>query len=628
MTPSTDRPATRPGSAAAAPKPAASQQLTSAVADRAEDSVGRPSARGEHSWSAYLGLGCIAVYAALGVTGILSVSTPFLALLLASQVLDVLIVSDDNVRAVLARGQFGIATRSVVRELAAAVLVLTDDWAGHGTRVAAALCVLGLAGLRLLYQLLLVPVRRRAAVPIETRNIDLGGLRLPPVPHPLLVTRLSERTHAVTLVGLLGAAIGVVANVPAVVFAIVGLVLLVELAGVGIAGWLLLIGSRALSREELLDVVQARVAALRPEVMLYHSGDPEATYQANMWLSTMEQLPRSCVIVLRERLSMQLLAPTTVPVLCIPQPVDFMTFPMRDVRVALYTANVGKTIHMLREPGVHHVFIGHGDSDKTASSNPFSKVYTEIWVAGAAGRDRYRRANVGIHDDDIFEVGRPQLAGIQTFTGIPDGALTVLYAPTWEGWTNDPAHTSVTRTGPALVERLVARPDVRVLYKPHPLTGSVSPAAARSDERIRATIARAGAPHQVVVGSEPSLYDCFNLADMLVGDISSVLSDFIASQKPYVVTNLTALPDGDFRAAFPSASAAYLLDPDATSIGAILDQVRSGDPLAGDRHELKFYLLGPDEPDALTRFIAAVDAAYDRAVALCPERPLLSAAGA
>jgi hypothetical protein len=31
-----------------------------------------------------------------------------------------------------------------------------------------------------------------------------------------------------------------------------------------------------------------------------------------------------------------------------------------------------------------HVFIGHGDSDKQASFNPFSRVYDEVWVAGAA----------------------------------------------------------------------------------------------------------------------------------------------------------------------------------------------------------------------------------------------------
>ena len=50
----------------------------------------------------------------------------------------------------------------------------------------------------------------------------------------------------------------------------------------------------------------------------------------------------------------------------------------------------------------------------------------------------------------------------------------MLYAPTWEGWTGDPAHTSLIRTGPALVERLVGFPNVRVIYKPHPFTGTVS----------------------------------------------------------------------------------------------------------------------------------------------------------
>ena len=70
---------------------------------------------------------------------------------------------------------------------------------------------------------------------------------------------------------------------------------------------------------------------------------------------------------------------------------------------------------MLREPGTKHVFVGHGDSDKQASVNPYSKVYDEVWVAGLAGRERYARAGVGVLDRDIVEIGRPQLAGVHTF---------------------------------------------------------------------------------------------------------------------------------------------------------------------------------------------------------------------
>jgi hypothetical protein len=171
-----------------------------------------------------------------------------------------------------------------------------------------------------------------------------------------------------------------------------------------------------------------------------------------------------------------------------------------------------------------------------------------------------------------------------------------------------------------LVDRLTAMPNVRLIYKPHPLTGSVSIDAAKADAAIRAAIARAGTPHVTIAGSSPSLFDCFNDSDVLVADISSVLSDFIASEKPYVVTNLTGLSEDEFRDKFRSAGEAYLLDPGAERIGAILDLIRIEDPLAGARAQLKEYLLGPSSPDAFTRFSAAVDRAYETAVRLVPTR--------
>ena len=57
--------------------------------------------------------------------------------------------------------------------------------------------------------------------------------------------------------------------------------------------------------------------------------------------------------------------------------------------------------------------------------------------AGPAGRDRYRLADVGVRDEQVREVGRPQLAEItRAADGSPatPGLFTVLYAPTWEGF--------------------------------------------------------------------------------------------------------------------------------------------------------------------------------------------------
>ncbi len=588
------------------------------VAEELRDHDPRMPSRGPRTIASL----AIAAYVTVVLGGVLAWAIPTLVAVVVSQGLDLLIIGNEDVRAALARGQFGIATRTLVRELGVTALVLSAAWSSQGSARVVAVLVLGVAGLRLGYHLLFVLIRRRSLPPVETRNIDLTGLRLaPPVPD-VARRRLSERFHGVSAVAVAGAAVAVASQERVVAFVIVGVVVVAELVVVGWAAHWLFRSRGAVVRDRLHAAILKRVTALHPGLMLYHSGTEDTAYQVNMWLSTVDRLDRTTLIVVRERDCFAQLGATSSPAVCIPDPVDFMTFTLPDVRVAMYTANVGKTIHMLREPGVRHVFIGHGDSDKAASANPFSKVYTEIWVAGRGGRDRYSRAGVGIHDDDIIEVGRPQLGGIKLRDPGPvgDRLVTVLYAPTWEGWTNDPAHTSIVRTGPGLVERLVAMPNVRVVYKPHPLTGSVSAEAAKADAAIRATMARAGTPHATITGPSPTLFDCFNDADVLVADISSVLSDFIASEKPYVVTNLTGLAEDEFREKFRSAGEAYLLDPAAERIGAILDMVRGDDPLASARARLKEYLLGPSTPDAMTRFAAAVDAAYQTAVRLVPTR--------
>jgi CDP-glycerol glycerophosphotransferase (TagB/SpsB family) len=116
--------------------------------------------------------------------------------------------------------------------------------------------------------------------------------------------------------------------------------------------------------------------------------------------------------------------------------------------------------------------------------------------------------------------------------------------------------------------------------------------------------------HRVITGSNPHLYSCFNRADLLITDISSVVADFIASGKPYIVTNGADLADEEFRMQNPSASAAYLLSRDCSELTGLLAAVATDgdDPMAERRRELKDYLLGPDAPDARTRFAQAVDA--------------------
>jgi hypothetical protein len=230
------------------------------------------------------------------------------------------------------------------------------------------------------------------------------------------------------------------------------------------------------------------------------------------------------------------------------------------------------------------------------------------------------------------------------------------------------------------VSMLLAHADpVRVIYKPHPLTGTRSAAAAAANDRIIAMIARAKAnsasasatgelarigaelaatmadpdadeatvardsgtrdraavarsgeltrhwsetywaaespsSHRTVDGALPTLFDCVNHTDLLITDISSVVADYLFSEKPYVVTNSAGLDHDAFRAAYPTAAAAELLDPDCAALPRIVTDIQQGaDRLIEQRIKLKAYLLGDDDESPLDRFRAALDQALTTA---------------
>ncbi|MEW9547042.1 CDP-glycerol glycerophosphotransferase family protein [Nonomuraea sp. NPDC050783] len=520
---------------------------------------------------------------------------------------------------VLARVHLGATMRFAARETAALLLVARTGGTDSGWFVALAAGMFGIHGMRAAHSGLALRLRQTLAhLPVTTRNLDVSALRLPkPAPGWLRDPR-GTRFLYLDALPVLGAVWGAAVACRGAAVAL----------ALGAAGTLALLPYvrrvRPLAdHARVLEVVGERVAAYRPEVILYFSGATAAAYQARMWLPVLERIDRRAIVVLRERGMARHLEPSSLPMVCIPSAADLMSFrALFSAKLCLYVSNVGRNVHMLRIPTLRSAFLNHGDSDKEASFNPFSRVYDEVWVAGPAGRERYRRAKVGVRDENIHEVGRPQLQGISTEgPGLP--YRTVLYAPTWEGWNDDLFHTSLMTMGPRIVRALLDHdPPLRVIYKPHPLTGHRDRAALRAHRRIVAMIEavelarskarhpsrpqEAGTPvrHLVVTGPEPHLYACFNQCDLLISDISSVVTDFLASEKPYAVTNVAGLPPHAFHERYPSTEAGVLLDESLAGLAELLD---GEDTLAGARIKLRSHLLGPEYPDAMTRFNAAVE---------------------
>lgn len=538
------------------------------------------------------------------------------------------------VQRLLERAHLGLPERSMIREFALLLLFTRRGMPDNDISWAAVLVFLVI-----LARTVVILVDRQATelqMPkVSTRNFSIADVEESTPVSPLGLPVLVAISSAPLFAGMVAAWTGSIGVLQ------IATAIYVVLA-IGWSSWRLydwVSTSRKLNPQDVMTTASEEIAAMRPEVLIYFSGDTEALYQLEMWLPVLERLGRRVIVVLRERANLAALAETTLPVVCIPNPNDLMDFRLPTVRVAFYVAHVGKNIHMLRERRMKHVFIGHGESDKIASVNPVSKGFDEVWVAGRASRERWAAAKVGIRDDAIVEVGRPQLGGILQADGKPrDGRpFTVLYAPTWEGWVDDPYASSLPLMGVSLVEWLLQRPNTRVIYKPHPFIGKVSAVARKANADTIALIAASGGTNLsladdeeaawagaedrsvVVDGSSPSLYDCFNHCDALIGDVSSVVPDFLASGKPYFIPNSRGVDHQELRDSGASLRAAYFLDPEPTGWEAVMADADGKDSLKTARAELREFLLGPYCADPIEPWRTATADLLDRANAEWPD---------
>lgn len=597
---------------------------------------------------------------------------------------------DPGLLSLLGKVRFDVTVRQLLRDM----LIMVGLLRVHGDGPLHEYTPLFI-GLLLFYgahfgcQAVAILVRRSRTLPFLTRNVDTSGLRLSAAPPRLLARQQGRRLLRFAAPATVGTLI--TAGTEKALWGEIGVGIAFALSLGGalyLATWLRP-KKRIANEQQALEWLDAWLTGYKPTVGMYFSGGTSSAYQANMWLSTLAELDGNPVIVLRERFMVQKIDATDVPIVCIPKVVHLMALEKSSLKMLLHPANSGKTSQVLRMPSIKHAFTNHGESDKLSSCNPYSKAYDEIWVAGPAARERYQLADIGVDDRDVVEVGRPQLAPIQPCTAprgkaAAEGFTTVLYAPTWEGWDGQPGNTSVMLAGENIVRELLADPKVRLLYKPHPMTGSVDPRAGRANERIQAMIREANArrsgprpgpeaaaelarrtvelerlttstfrpsadevermllqgtpekgraatvadataaweaaywdslpvwEHQIITAARPALYTCFNQSDLLISDVSSVVSDYLISEKPYAVANTSGMTEEEFRAGFPTVSAATILSPEAEGVRALLAAVRAPgqDALAAARTELKVELLGPSDPPSLVRFNQA-------ALALC-----------
>lgn len=485
----------------------------------------------------------------------------------------------------------------------------------------------------------------RVAPSIFTRNLAVAE---PPLPRAIKLTASGLGMAVIELIFIISAVLSVSNGFIAWAF---GIIVVTLTACLVVATEYLTNGPGTDFRNNALLSVQNAIAELHPQVALYvGAGRAESAYQVESWLSTIEQLDEPALAIVRSINIYEALGPTSVPIVALGNPQDLLTLDLSTLRATLFIANTGDTIHLLREQNPMSAFIGHGDSDKNSSFNPFTKVYDEVWVAGQAGADRYKRAEIGVHPEQFVHVGRPQLDAINTdaLSQLPANRIkTILYAPTWEGWNSAQEYSSLLSHGPAMIKELLIQPNLRVIYKPHPFTGIRSARARAAHVKIMNLLnvskTKKTAPSQrmpkvrggkirggksgdpisalelaertqwfgaeffaqcdpaanivITRDSDVSLFSCFEYSDALITDVSSVVSDFVALDRPYAVCDSDGIGEDDFVEEYPSAGGGIIIGPDNAGLGELVAVVSGTeqDRKTNERSELRTYLIGEGE---------------------------------
>ncbi|TQJ31793.1 CDP-glycerol glycerophosphotransferase family protein [Microbacterium sp. SLBN-146] len=283
----------------------------------------------------------------------------------------------------------------------------------------------------------------------------------------------------------------------------------------------------------------------RFQVAVYFADGAVNMYQMRQWYEPLAQLSKTWPVVVLSRAAtgaQALVRDGALPVAFVPTVRDLEAYLVtQDVRVVLYVNQNTRNFQMFRYGRRWHVFINHGESDKMYMTTNQFKAYDFAFVAGDAARERLARV---LWDYDLeartIEIGRPQAdhyTGALPYT--PDDRLVVLYAPTWEGDRPSAHYGSISSHGVALARALLASGRHRLIYRPHPRSGVVDDAYGAANRRIIAAIAAANAADPSahhVYDDGPELGWQLSAADVAVVDISAMVYDRLAADKPLLIT--------------------------------------------------------------------------------------------
>jgi hypothetical protein len=326
-------------------------------------------------------------------------------------------------------------------------------------------------------------------------------------------------------------------------------------------------------------------------VLAYFPDDATRVYQLAQWLRVLEVLDdaHGVAVVARDPGAAAACGDLTrLPVLLAESFSDLtLLYGELGAKLVLYCNNSSRNFESLIDARMLHVHIGHGESDKQSMASNNAKAYDRVFVAGQAAVQRHQTGLLDFDSTRLVRIGRPPLDLQPLPLLAPSSRRTVLYAPTWEGDAEYNDYSSVDVSGPGIVRAILALPDVRLVYKPHPKVTTSSSAAMRDGHHaIMTMLAEANSREPEAGHTAITVGDILAVmpqCDVIVTDVSSVGLDwlYLHTEKPIVLFDRHHDPEG-LRRDVPVSRCADVVD--GSNLGDLTELLASR--LRHDEHHL------------------------------------------
>lgn len=371
-----------------------------------------------------------------------------------------------------------------------------------------------------------------------------------------------------------------------------------------------------LTAKQTVKALATRSSIEKAPLAIFFAGPVGDIYQVSQWTPVFEKINTELpsILLVKDARSASVLAKLTTLPIRLAGHADAIE-PLVDrlgIKAMFYVNNNLANFSVLRLPTVTHIHLSHGESEKVSMVSNQLKAYDYCFVAGEASIKRISSTLQHFDKSRLKLVGRPQLDQLfsaKSFPQVP-GRKTVLYAPTWEGDRPAMAYSSVDSVGIKWVTDILQEPSLRLIYRPHPKTGSRSKSTLAANQTIKKLIAeKVSQDPQTghLFDMQPDYHTALVSADVAIFDISAMAMDFSVLERAFLVTCPQKLEVSMSRSLLWDA-ARKIYPEQEKDIVAIIREILTGGPMPGASSFVVEHFGKVGAGFGLERFAAAIKA--------------------